>query len=384
MISIEQAVAAPFASRQLADLGARVVKIERPGDGDFARQYDETVMGESSYFVWLNRSKESLTLDIKDPAGRVILDELLTIADVFIQNLAPGAAARLGLDAASLRPTHPKLIVCDVSGYGNTGPWSDRKAYDMLVQAEAGLISVTGTNDEPSKVGISIADIAAGMYAYSGVLAALIQRSVTGIAPAVEVSLFESLAEWMGAPAYFPEHSGKAPERVGAEHATIAPYGPFRAADRQTVVLAVQNEREWGRLCSDVLGDPALAQDPRFIRNSARVANRTTLNGLIAQAIGNLSAAEATAALDAAQIANARMNTVENFLDHPSLAGRDRWRDVRTPGGTIRALLPPAGLSDVDPRMDSVPSLGEHTDRILIELGRTSDDIQTLRAAGAI
>jgi crotonobetainyl-CoA:carnitine CoA-transferase CaiB-like acyl-CoA transferase len=384
VVSLEQAVAAPFASRQLADLGARVIKIERPGTGDFARQYDETVNGESSYFVWLNRSKESLTLDLKDEQGRAILQDLLSRADVFIQNLAPGATTRMGLDAATLATELSRLIVCDISGYGNTGPWADRKAYDMIVQAEAGLLSLTGTPETPSKVGISIADIAAGMYAYSGILAALIHRSSTGIATPVEVSLFEALSEWMGAPAYFTEYSGRSPSRVGAEHATIAPYGPFPTADGGVVVLAIQNEREWARFCSEFLGDPALTTDPRFIRNSARVANRRELSARVGETMITLQTADAVDALDRAQVANGRINTISDLITHPSLAGRNRWRDVVSPGGTIRALLPPANLAGVMPRMDPIPTVGEHTDSILAELGRTVGDIEKLRATGVV
>ncbi|SHN17714.1 CaiB/BaiF CoA transferase family protein [Cryptosporangium aurantiacum] len=384
VVSLEQAVAAPFATRQLADLGARVIKVERPGAGDFARAYDETVHGLSSYFVWLNRSKESLTLDLKAPAGREILTELLSGADVFVQNLAPGATARLGLAADDLTERFPRLVVCEISGFGADGPWADRKAYDLLVQAETGLMSLTGTPDTMAKVGISVADIAAGMYAYSGVLAALLQRTTSGRAPVVRVSLFEALAEWMGAPMYYTEHSGRSPRRVGSEHATISPYGPYATAGGDQLVVAVQNDREWARFCVNVLADPSVADDPRFARNSARVAHRAELNALLAARLAVLAADEAADLLDAAGIANARLRSTAEFLDHPVLAGRNRWRDVGTPGGNVRALLPPADLTGIAPRMDAVPAVGEHTDTILRLLGRDPGDIEKLRADGVV
>ncbi|MFD9740694.1 CaiB/BaiF CoA transferase family protein [Umezawaea sp. NPDC059074] len=384
VVSLEQAVAAPYATRQLADLGARVIKVERPGGGDFARRYDETVHGQSSYFVWLNRSKESLTLDVKKPAGRAVLEELLADADVLVQNLGPGAAARLGVDAAALAERHPRLIVCTISGYGGDGPWADRKAYDLLVQAETGLVSLTGGPDEPAKAGISVADIAAGAHAYSGVLAALYRRATTGHVSAVDVSLFEALAEWMGSPAYYTRYGGTQPARVGAQHATIAPYGPYTAADGETVLLAIQNEREWDAFCLTVLDDPALAVDPRFATGSARVAHREALNAVVAARFAGLDTATAVALLDRAGVANARLNTVAQFLDHPVLAARGRWRTVGTPGGDVEALLPPADLRDHDPVMDPVPALGEHTDDILRSLGRSDPAIAALRADGVI
>ncbi|HVW41724.1 MAG TPA: CaiB/BaiF CoA-transferase family protein [Amycolatopsis sp.] len=384
VISLEQAVAAPFATRQLADLGARVIKVERPGKGDFARGYDESVHGQSSYFVWLNRSKESLTLDLKSDAGRAVLDELLAGADVFVQNLAPGAAARMGLGADELGKRFPRLVVCDVSGFGATGPWSDRKAYDLLVQAESGLMSVTGTPADMVKVGISVADIAAGMYAYSGILTALLQRANTGHAPAVEVSLFEALAEWMGSPAYYTEYGGTAPARVGGQHATIAPYGPYPTADGDVLVVAVQNDREWVRFCTDLLEDERLATAERFARNSARVANRAELNELITARLAKLDTETAVKLLDTAGIATARLRTVPQFLEHPVLAGRERWRDVGTPGGPVRALLPPATLKGVPPRMDPVPAVGEHSEQILRALGRDETEIERLHADGVI
>jgi itaconate CoA-transferase len=370
VVGLEQAVAAPFATRQLADLGARVIKIERPGAGDFARGYDEAVHGTSSYFAWLNRSKESLSLDVKDPAGRAVLDELLAGADVFVQNLGPGATDRMGLGAAALAERYPRLVVCDITGFGADGPWAGRKAYDLLVQAEAGLMAVTGTPGEQVRVGVSVADIAAGMYAFSGILTALLTRATSGRAPAVSVSLFEALAEWMGAPAYYTAYGGTSPPRTGGAHATIAPYGPYPTVDGDVLIVAVQNDREWRRLCADVLHDPELADDSRFARNSARVAHRVELDELLVPRLAALETGEAVALLDAAGIANARVNTVAEFLDHPVLAGRDRWREVGSPGGPIRALLPPVGLTGVEARMDPIPAVGEHTDAILRALGR--------------
>jgi itaconate CoA-transferase len=383
VVSLEQAVAAPFATRQLADLGARVIKIERPDGGDFARGYDEAVHGNSSYFVWLNRSKESLTLDVKSAEGRVILGELLDRADVLVQNLGPGAAGRLGIDPSTLARTHPRAISCTVSGWGTDGPWADRKAYDLLVQCETGLVSLTGMPGQVAKVGISVADIAAGMYAYSGVLAALLRRATTGEVTAVEVSLFEALAEWMGSPAYYTLYSGRQPVRIGAEHATIAPYGPYGTADG-TVLLAVQNDREWRSLCAVLLGNPEVADEPRFVINSARVAHRAELNALISAALADLETDAATALLDRAGVASARINQVRDFLDHPVLAGRDRWRTVAVPGGKMTALRPPVDLAGIEPVMGPVPAAGEHTDAILRELGRTDDTIAALRSRALI
>ncbi|MFI6122118.1 CaiB/BaiF CoA transferase family protein [Streptomyces sp. NPDC051064] len=385
VVSIEQAVAAPFATRQLADLGARVIKVERPGEGDFARRYDTTVHGQSSYFVWLNRSKESVTLDLKSEQGREVLEELLAQADVFVQNLAPGAAARMGLGADALAKRFPSLIPCSVTGYGSSGPWAGRKAYDLLVQCQTGLVSLTGSAQEAARVGVSVADIAAGMYAYSGILTALFTRATRGSVRAVEVSLFEALAEWMSQPAYYTAYSGAQPPRVGTRHATIAPYGTYTAADGKDVLLSVQNEREWAALCEKFLGDPGLTDDPRFAGGSARVSHREEVDALLAGRIAASDSGEVMELLDAIGIANAPVNDVKQFLEHPVLAGRDRWREVSVPGGeTMSALLPPVDLAGTTPRMGAVPAVGEHTEPILAELGLTPARIDALRADGAI
>ncbi|WP_461059294.1 CaiB/BaiF CoA transferase family protein [Streptomyces pseudoechinosporeus] len=385
VVSVEQAVAAPFATRQLADLGARVIKVERPGEGDFARRYDTTVDGESSYFVWLNRSKESLTLDLKSQQGRKILEQLLGGADVFVQNLAPGAAARLGLGAADLAERHPSLIPCSISGYGSSGPWANRKAYDLLVQCQTGLVSLTGNEHGAARAGVSVADIAAGMYAYSGILTALYTRATTGVARAVEVSLFEALAEWMSQPAYYTRHGGTQPPRIGTQHATIAPYGAFTAADGKDVLFSIQNEREWVALCERFLERPELVDDPRFATGSDRVAHRDELNAIVAERFGRSDSREVTKLLDEAGIANAGVNDVEEFLAHPVLSARDRWRDVRIPGGgAVPTLLPPVDLAGTPARMDPVPAVGEHTERILAELGHSAEAIEGLRAAEVI
>ncbi|MFD5393687.1 CaiB/BaiF CoA transferase family protein [Streptomyces sp. NPDC127097] len=380
VVSVEQAVAAPYATRQLADLGARVIKVERPGDGDFARRYDTTVQGQSSYFVWLNRSKESLTLDLKSARGREILEQLLAGADVFVQNLAPGAAGRLGLDAAALVARHPVLIPCTVSGYGTTGPWADRKAYDLLIQCQTGLVSLTGTAGESARAGVSVADIAAGMYAYSGILTSLYTRAVSGVARAVEVSLFEALAEWMQQPAYYTRFGGTQPPRLGTQHATIAPYGAYPAADGQEVLFSVQNEREWAALCEQFLERPDLVDDPRFATGPDRVTHRDALNEIVAERFRRSDSQEVTKLLDAAGIANAGVNSVAQFLDHPVLRERDRWREVPIPGGSVPALLPPVDLAGTDPRMDAVPAVGAHTEAILAELGHDAEGIARLRA----
>ena len=381
---MEQAVAAPFATRQLADLGARVIKVERPEVGDFARGYDRTVKGLSSHFVWLNRSKESLTLNLKEEGAKKVLRRLIEKADVFIQNLAPGAAGRLGFDAEVLRQRHPRLVVCDVSGYGSSGPYRDKKAYDLLVQCEAGLVSITGTPEAPSKVGVSIADIACGMYAYSGILAALFRRERTGEGANLEVSLFEALAEWMGFPAYYAMYGGKEPPRTGASHAAIAPYGPFECGDGETIFLGLQNEREWERFCEVVLERPALADDERFESNSERVENVDALRQAIEGILAQLSSEEAIERLDEAKIANARMRNVRGFLDHPQLEARDRWKEVGSSVGPLHALVPPATFDGEEPVMAPIPSVGEHTADILAELGYDDDAVATLRQSSAI
>lgn len=384
VLTLEHAVSAPFATRHLADLGARVIKVERPDGGDFARGYDETVLGLSSYFVWINRSKESLTLDLKHPRAKEIIARLLGRADVFVQNLAPGAIGRLGLGWGELLRRHPRLVVCDISGYGDSGPYRDKKAYDLLIQSEAGLLSVTGTPDTPSKAGISIADIAAGMYAYSGILSALYQREKTGTGMRIEVSMLEALGEWMGCPLYYAHHGGAAAPRTGASHATIYPYGPFRTGDGKRVMLGVQNEREWAAFCDMVLGRPEVAREPRFDSNSRRVANKEALVSTIDGVFSRLTAEEVVTRLDAAQIANARINEMEEVWNHPQFAARGRWREVNTPAGTIAALLPPTTLSTCEARMSGVPALGQHTDAVLSGLGFSAEEIRQLRAEAVV
>ncbi len=383
VVAVEQAVAAPFATRQLADLGARVIKIERPGVGDFARAYDRTVKGMSSHFVWLNRSKESLTLDLKRPEAIEVLRGLLARADVFMHNLAPGAMARLGFGSEAVRRAYPRMIVCEVSGYGASGPYRDKKAYDLLVQSEAGVLAVTGTEDEPAKVGISVADIAAGMYAFSGVLAALLRRQKTGEGSALDVSLFDSLGEWMSYPAYYT-FGGSPPPRSGARHAVIAPYGPYAAGDGKVVYLGLQNEREWARFCAEALGRPETAVDSRFSSNLRRVEHRDELDALITKAFSTLTADEVIARLEAAQIASARMNTVQEFIDHPQLAARNRWREVASPAGHIRALAPPFNFDGMEIPMGAIPDVGEHTDAILRELGIEGGTVAEWRRAGIV
>lgn len=384
VVSLEHAVAAPFCTRQLADMGARVIKVERPGVGDFARGYDTRVKGLASHFVWINRGKESLTLDLKHPDAQAVLQQLLTQADVLVQNLAPGAAARLGLSFDALHPKLPRLVVCDISGYGNHGPYRDKKAYDLLIQSEAGYLSVTGTPDEPVKSGNSIADIAAGMYAYSNVLAALLLRERTGVGEHIDVSMLEALGEWMGYPMYYAYEGAPPPQRAGASHATIYPYGPFAVGDGGTVMLGLQNEREWQSFCTTVLQQPELAQDPRFASNAQRSANRDALRALIVAAFAPYTTAQVQQRLDQASIANARVNDMQGLWQHPQLQAREHWREVDSPVGPLRAPLPPGRHSGFAYRMDGIPALGADTDRILRELGLSAERIAALRAAKAV
>ena len=380
VLTLEHAIAAPFATRQLADLGARVIKIERPGAGDFARAYDSRARGLSSHFVWTNRSKESLTLDVKHPEAPAILAALVAKADVVVQNLAPGAAARLGLSEERLRPTHPGIILCDISGYGSFGPYRDRKAYDLLIQSEAGFLSVTGTPEEGVKAGISIADIAAGMYAFTGILTALYARKTTGLGQHLDISMLESMAEWMGFPMNYAMDGALPPARAGAAHATIFPYGPFTAGDGRAVMFGLQNEREWAIFCDKVLDFPALATDLRFDANAKRVANRTALTEIIHVAFADHNAEAVVTRLDTAGIANARVRDMAELWAHPQLAARDRWREVASPAGPLRALLAPAGGD----RMDPIPALGEHTDAILAELSYSPAAIAGLHNKGCV
>jgi itaconate CoA-transferase len=384
VVALEHVIAGPFCTRQLADLGARIIKIERPGVGDPARAYDERVRGMSSHFVWTNRSKESITLDLKQPAAIEIVHRLLTSADVLVQNLAPGAAARMGFAYDALQDAYPRLIVCDISGYGADGPYRDKKAYDLLIQSESGLLSVTGTPETPSKAGCSIVDIASGMYAYTNILAALIQRGRTGKGCRIDISMLESMLEWMSFPLYYAYDGAPPPVRAGASHATIYPYGPFPAGDGKVVMLGLQNEREWAVFCDKVLGQPDLKSDPRFDSGPKRSNARKELYQIIVQALSGLTAEQVVQRLDAAQIGNARMNDMHEVWDHAQLRARQRWVEVDTPVGKIKAALPPGVPEDFDPRMDPIPAIGQHTDAILGELGYTPAAIAKLRAQGAI
>jgi itaconate CoA-transferase len=384
VITLEHAIAAPFCTRQLADLGARVIKVERPGVGDFARAYDARARGLASHFVWTNRSKESLTLDVKHGEAAVILDKLLADADVLVQNLAPGAAARLGLSYDALKGKYPRLIVCDISGYGADGPYRDKKAYDLLIQSESGFLSITGSPDEPAKAGCSIADIAAGMYAYTNILAALIQRGKTGQGCNIDVSMLESMTEWMSYPLYYAMDGASPPPRAGAAHATIYPYGPFPAGDDKTVMLGLQNEREWELFCTKVLLQPELAKDPRFSSNAVRTAARQELRRMIVDVFSRLTAEQVIERLDSAQIANAHMNDMHDLWQHAQLKARERWVEVGTPAGPMPALLPPGVPNTYEARMDAVPALGQHTDAILAKLGYGADAIAALHAAHAV
>ena len=384
VVSLEHAIAAPFCTRQLADLGARVIKVERPGSGDFARAYDKQVKGLSSHFVWVNRSKESLTLDLKQPAALAALKTLLKTADVLVQNLAPGAAARMGLTAEQLQQENPQLILCDISGYGNDGPYRDKKAYDLLIQSESGFLSVTGTAETPSKAGNSIADIAAGMYAYTNILAALLQRGKTGKGSVIDVSMLESLGEWMSFPMYYAFEGAEPPPRNGASHATIYPYGPFKAGDGGTVMLGLQNEREWAQFCEVVLEKPTLAQDERFDKNFKRNEKRVELLAIIDECFNTLNTEQLIARLEKAQIANARLNDMHGLWKHEQLQARNRWAQVDTPAGSIPALLPPGSNNSYEYRMDAIPAVGQHTESILQEIGLNDSNIAEMRASGAI
>lgn len=384
VLAFEHAVAAPVCTRHLADQGARVIKIERPGVGDFARGYDRRVAGQSSYFVWANRSKESLTLDVKHPEARPILEALVARADVLVQNLAPGAAARLGLSYDALSPCHPRLVVCDISGYGDDGPYRDKKAYDLMVQAEAGLLAATGHGDAIARPGFSAADVSAGMYAYSAILSALLLRERTGQGSRVDVAMLETLAEWMGNPMYYTFGGQPEAPRSGASHPSIAPYGPVTLDDGHTVLLGVQNEREWQRFCTEVLRDPSLATDPRFASNTDRTAHRQLLDEKITACFAGLGVAAVEARLEAAGIATARVNSAADLWTHPQLQARRRWTDINTPAGTVPALVPPASNSRYAPRMDAVPALGQHTDSLLGELGYPQGRIEALRDAGVV
>jgi itaconate CoA-transferase len=384
VVALEHVIAGPFCTRHLADLGARVIKIERPGVGDPARAYDERVRGLASHFVWTNRSKESLTLDLKQQEAREIVHKLLAGADVLVQNLAPGAAARMGFSYDALKDRYPRLIVCDISGYGADGPYRDKKAYDLLIQSESGLLSVTGTPETPSKAGCSIVDIASGMYAYTNILAALIQRGRAGKGSRIDISMLESMAEWMSFPLYYAYEGASAPVRAGASHATIYPYGPFPAGDGKVVMLGLQNEREWAVFCDKVLEQPGLKGDERFNTGPKRSAARKALYEIIVAAFAGLTAEQIVRRLDEAQIGNARMNDMAEVWDHAQLRARGRWTEVATPAGPIKAMLPPGVPASFEPRMDPIPAVGEHTDSILAELGYDGAGIAKLRAAGVI
>ncbi|MGE8065236.1 CaiB/BaiF CoA transferase family protein [Pseudomonas sp. NPDC089569] len=386
VISLEHAIAAPFCTRQLADMGARVIKVERPGSGDFARGYDERTRGLASHFVWTNRSKESLTLDLKQNEARAVLEQLLGQADVLVQNLAPGAAARMGLGFDALHERFPRLIVCDISGYGEGGPYQDKKAYDLLIQSESGFLSVTGGagEDQMAKAGCSIADISAGMYAYTGILSGLLLRNKTGQGSRIDVSMLESMVEWMNFPMYYAFDGATPPARAGASHATIYPYGPFPTGDGGTVMLGVQNDREWTLFCKQVLQRPELLDDARFGSTSQRVSHRDALRATIIEAFADLEAGQVIARLDAAHIANAQVNDMAGVWAHPQLRARDRWREIDSPVGKLPALLPPGRNNAFEPRMDGVPALGQHTTALLTELGYAVSDIKRLHEVGAV
>ncbi|MBV8096183.1 MAG: CoA transferase [Acetobacteraceae bacterium] len=383
VISLEHAVAAPLCTRHMADLGAEVIKVERPGEGDFARGYDTSVKGQSSFFIWLNRGKRSITLDLKNPAAADILDRLIAQADVLVQNLAPGAAGRIGLGYPELAPNYPGLVVTDISGYGESGPYAQKKAYDLLVQAESGIITVTGTPEEPARVGISIVDIATGMYALSGTLAALLRRAKTGRGANVKIAMLDAIAEWMTYPLYQGAYAGAAPKRLATSHPAVAPYGPHATKDGQ-VIFGLQNDREWTAFCVKVLRQPGLVQDPRFATNTARCAHRAEVTSIIESFFAGYSSAEVVSLLDAAGIASGRLNDVHAVWRHAQFAVRGRWRDVATPAGPVRALLPPFTFGDADPVMGAVPGLGQHTDTILRQMGYSQAEIAQLHEVGAV
>ncbi|MCC9307249.1 CoA transferase [Kitasatospora sp. RB6PN24] len=384
VIAVEQAVAAPLATRHLADLGAAVVKVERPDGGDFARGYDRSVHGMASHFVWLNRGKESLTLDLKSPDGRAVLADLVATADVFVQNLAPGAAARLGFGSGELRARHPRLTTVDLSGYGSGGPYRDKRAYDMLIQAESGLASVTGPPERPAKTGVPSSDIAAGMYALTATLGALVGRASTGQGSAIEVSMFEATAEWLGHQLHHTQGTGRSPGRAGLSHPAIAPYDAYPTADGREVLIGIQNDREWARFAAGFLERADLADDPEWSTNVARVRRRRLVDALVGGRTATMTADEVVERLDPLAIASARLNEVGDLLHHPQLAARSRWRTVATPVGDVRALLPPFTFAGVELPMGPVPALGEHTDSVLRRLGYSKERVAELRAVGAL
>jgi itaconate CoA-transferase len=384
VVALEQAVAGPLCTRHLADLGADVIKIERPDGGDFARRYDTAVKGESSYFVWLNRNKRSLTLNVKHASAPDILHRLLEHADVFVQNFGPGAVDRLGLGSSELRTRYPRLVVCNISGYGTGGPYETKKAFDLLLQGETGVISTTGSGDQLAKLGISVGDIGAGVYGAMSVLAALFERNSTGAGKVVETSLFDALAEWMGFPAYYTMYSGKPPARAGTRHATVVPYGSYRCGDGQLVLFAVQTDAQWGAFCRIVCEHPEWERDPRFDTSPSRRVNRDVLEQMIEDAFATFTRAQITERLEAADIPYGDLNEISQFLEHPQLTARDRWREVGSPAGPLKAILPPFIMEGYEPRMDPIPSIGEQTDEILSEIEYTTGEIATLRAEHAI